>query len=190
MEVSKEIFDIIKQRYIDEELIIDEDYEIKNSDESYSIRVVGKIVIVSRYNGNELIEDMLYQHKKMSNKIEFDGDKKIVYNYSTYHEGKIINIKYYKNEKLHRIDGPALEYANPTWEDYYYVGGRHISLAFFNKIRKNLKRGSLGNILERYEIEELEVIKEFVLEMGSEKDLERVNKYILIKKLEGKNDSC
>ena len=64
MEVSKEIFDIIKQRYIDEELVIDEDYEIKNSDESYSIRVVGKTVIVSRYNGNELIEDMLYQHKK------------------------------------------------------------------------------------------------------------------------------
>ena len=63
-------------------------------------------------------------------------------------------------------------------------------MAFFNKIRKNLKRGSIGNILERYGIEELEVIKEFVLEMGSERDLEKVNKYILIKKLEGKNDSC
>lgn len=185
MEVSEEIFDTIKQRYIDEELVMDEDYEIKNSDESYSIRVVGKMVIVSRYNGNKLIEDMLYQHKKLSSKIEFDGDKKIVYSYSVYYEGKIVNTKYYKNEKLHRLDGPAVEYADPTWENYYYVGGHHISLAFFNKIRKNLKRGSLGNILERYGIEELEVIKEFVLETGKETDLDKVNKYIMIKKLEG-----
>lgn len=79
MEVSKEIFDIIKQRYIDKELVIDEDYKIKNSDESYSIRVVRKTVIVSRYNRNKLIEDMIYQHEKLSSKIEFDGNKKKLY---------------------------------------------------------------------------------------------------------------
>ncbi len=185
MKVSKEVFNIIKQRHINNELKIDCNYEIKNSDESYKIEVVEPTVMISEFVKNKLVEYTVYYDGVINNLIQYYGNKQIAYGYSTLHEGRLLNTKYYKDEKLHRLDGPAIEYTNPTWENYYYVGGHNISLAFFNKIRKNLKRGSLSNILQRYSISELEIIKEFVLEMGSEIDLDRVNKYILIKKLEG-----
>lgn len=185
MKVSKEIFNVIKQRYINNELKTDCNYEIKNSDESYKIEIVEPTVMVNKFVKNKLTEYKVYYDGKINNIIKFYRNKKIVYGYSTLYEGKLVNTKYYKDEKLHRLDGPAIEYTNPTWDNYYYVGGHNINLAFFNKIRKNLKRGSLGNILQKYSINELEIIKEFVLEMGSEIDLDKVNKYILIKKLEG-----
>ena len=187
MEVSKEVFNIVKQRYIDNELKTDCDYEIKNSDESYKIEVVDLTVMISNFVKDKLVKYVVYFTGALSSIIRFNGNKKIVYGYSTIHEGRLLNTKYYKDEKLHRLDGPAIEYTNPTWENYYYVGGHNINLAFFNKIRKNLKRGSLGKILYRYSLSELEIIKEFVLEMGNEMDLEKVNKYMLIKKLEGQN---
>lgn len=187
MKVSREVFDIVKQRYIDNELKMDCDYEIKNSDESYKIEVVDSTVMISNFVKGKLVKYVVYFCERLSSIIRFYGNKKVVYGYSTIHEGRLLNTKYYKNEKLHRLDGPAIEYTNPTWENYYYVGGHNINLAFFNKIRKNLKRGSLGKILYRYNMSELEIIKEFVLEMGSEIDLEKVNKYMLIKKLEGQN---
>ena len=185
MKVSKEVFKIIKQRYLNNELKTDCNYEIKSSDESYKIEVVEPTVMISEFVKNKLVEYTVYYCGIVNNIIKYYGNKQISYGYSTIHEGRLLNTKYYKNEKLHRLDGPAIEYTNPTWENYYYISGHNISLAFFNKIRKNLKRGSLGNILERYSINELEIIKEFVLEMGSEIELDKVNKYILIKKLEG-----
>lgn len=187
MKVSREVFDIVKQRYIDNELKMDCDYEIKNSDESYKIEVVDLTVMISSFVKDKLVKYVVYFYGALSSIIKFYGNKKIVYGYSTIHEGKLLNTKYYKNEKLHRLDGPAIEYTNPTWENYYYVGGHNINLGFFNKIRKNLKRGSLGKILYRYSLSELEIIKEFALEMGSEIDLDKVNKYMLIKKLEGQS---
>ena len=187
MKVSREVFDIVKQRYIDEELKADCNFEIKNSNESYKIDVVDSTVMISQFVKSKIVKYVVYFTGAISSIIRFDGNKKIVYGYSTIHEGRLLNTKYYKDEKLHRLDGPAIEYTNPVWENYYYVGGHSINLAFFNKIRKNIKRGSLGNILYRYSFSELEIIKEFVLEMGSEIDLEKVNKYMLIKKLEGKN---
>lgn len=187
MKVSREVFDIVKQRYISEELKTDCNYEIKNSDESYKIDVVDSTVMISNFVKDKIVKYVVYFTGAISSIIRFDGNKKIVYGYSTIHEGKLLNTKYYKDEKLHRLDGPAIEYTNPTWENYYYISGHNINLGFFNKIRKNLKRGSLGKILYRYSLNELEIIKEFVLEMGSEIDLEKVNKYMLIKKLEGQS---
>lgn len=187
MKVNREVFNIIKRRYINNELKEDCDYEIKNSDESYKIEVVDLTVMISSFVKDKLVKYVVYFYGALSSIIKFYGNKKIVYGYSTIHEGRLLNTKYYKDEKLHRLDGPAIEYTNPTWENYYYVGGHNINLGFFNKIRKNLKRGSLGKILYRYSFNELEIIKEFVLEMGNEIDLEKVNKHMLIKKLEGQS---
>ena len=117
MKVSREVFDIIKQRYIDEELKMDCDYEIKNSDESYKIEVVDSTVMISNFVKGKLVKYVVYFCERLSSIIRFYGNKKVVYGYSTIHEGRLLNTKYYKNEKLHRLDGPAIEYTNPRSEE-------------------------------------------------------------------------
>ena len=52
---------------------------------------------------------------------------------------------------------------------------------------KNIKNGRIIHILNNYNYNELLIIKSMVNEIGDKKELDEINKHILIKKLEGKN---
>ena len=52
---------------------------------------------------------------------------------------------------------------------------------------KNIKNGRIIHILNNYGYSELLIIKSIVQEIGNKEELDAVNKYILIRKLEGEN---
>ena len=52
---------------------------------------------------------------------------------------------------------------------------------------KNIKNGRIIHILNNYDYNELLTIKSMVQEIGNKEELDVVNKYILIRKLEGEN---
>ena len=85
---------------------------------------------------------------------------------------------------LHRTDGAAIIYSNGGHKSTYYIEGTLINEHFFNKIIKNLKRGRIENILNEYDLQDLKIIRSIVEERGKAKDLEKVDNWIVIKKLE------
>ena len=52
---------------------------------------------------------------------------------------------------------------------------------------KNIKNGRIIHILNNYGYNELLIIKSIVQEIGNKEELDAVNKYILIRKLEGES---
>ena len=84
---------------------------------------------------------------------------------------------------MHRTDGPAITYSK-NHKSTYYIEGTLINEYFFNKIIKNLKRGRIENILSKYDLQDLKIIRSIVEERGKAKDLEKVDNWIVIKKLE------
>ena len=84
---------------------------------------------------------------------------------------------------MHRTDGPAITYSK-NHKSAYYIDGILINEHFFNKIIKNLKRGRIENILNKYDLQDLKIIRSIVEERGKAKDLEKVDNWIVIKKLE------
>ena len=52
---------------------------------------------------------------------------------------------------------------------------------------KNIKNGRIIHILNNYNYKDLLIIKTMVEEIGNKEELDVVNKYILIRKLEGEN---
>ena len=84
---------------------------------------------------------------------------------------------------MHRTDGPAITYSKDH-RSACYVKGVLINEHFLNKIIKNIKRGSIGNILSKYDLQDLKIIRSIVEEQGKAKDLEKVDNWIVIKKLE------
>ena len=84
---------------------------------------------------------------------------------------------------MHRTDGAAITYSK-NHKSIYYVEGVLINEHFFNKIIKNLKRGRIENILNKYDLQDLKIIRSIVEEQGKAKDLEKVDNWIVIKKLE------
>lgn len=141
-------------------------YKITNSNIIYEFENNGKELIMKEFISdakNKIHENELYEYYDSINNL-----------FSTH--------RYY-NGNLHRTDAPAIIYT----EDHkpaYYVEGVLINEHFFNKIIKNLKRGSIGNILSKYDLQDLKIIRSIVKEQGKAKDLEKVDNWIVIKKLE------
>lgn len=141
-------------------------YKIANSNIIYEFENNGKELIMKEFISdakNKVYENEVYEYYKCVNDL-----------FSTH--------KYY-NGNLHRTDGPAITYT----EDHkpaYYINGVLINEHFFNKIIKNLKRGRIENILSKYDLQDLKIIRSIVEEQGKVKDLEKVDNWIVIKKLE------
>lgn len=97
-------------------------------------------------------------------------------------------IRYYKNDKLHRVDGPAIEYKNRECEGYYYINGNSVDDKFFKKITRNIRNGQIVHILDNYDYDDLMMIKMMIEEIGNEKQLEVVNKYLVVRRLEDESE--
>ena len=145
-------------------------YRILNSNSIYEFENNGKELIIRKFISDaksKIREDEVYEYYKSINEL-----------FSTH--------RYYDGV-LHRIDGPAIEYKDRKYHGYYYINGNYINDNFFNKMVENIKNGKIVNILNNYNYKELMIIKTVIEEIGNEKELDEVNKHILIKKLEGKN---
>ena len=134
---------------------------------------------------NELVNSKTYIDGKLTAENFYDGEIRIEkrYNYLRM-QGMGMIIRYYKNDKLHRIDGPAIEYQNRNCEGYYYIDGNSVDDKFFKKITRNIRNGRIIHILDNYDYDYLTIIKMMIEEIGNEKQLEVVNKYLVIKRLE------
>lgn len=126
-------------------------------------------------NGKELIVKEFFNNT--NDKVEEDEN----YEYYEYLNG-LFDVSRYCNGVLHKTDGPAIIF--DKYDPLYYINGMLITEHFFNKVMKNLRRGRINNILGRYGLDELEIIRSIVEEQGKSKDLEKVDKWIVIKKLE------
>lgn len=138
---------------------------------------------------NELVNSKTYIDGKLTAENCYDGEIRIEkrYNYLRI-QGMGMVIRYYKNDKLHRIDGPAIEYKNRDCEGYYYIDGNSVDDKFFKKITRNIKNGQIIHILDNYDYYDLMIIKMMIEEIGNEKQLEVVNKYLVIKRLANESE--
>ena len=145
-------------------------YKITNSNIIYEFENNGKELIMKEFISDaksKIREDEVYEYYKSINEL-----------FST---------RRYCNGVLHRTDGPAIEYNYKKHNGHFYVDGNYINDNFFNKMVENIKNGKIVNILNDYNYKELMIVKTVIEEIGNEKELDEVNKHILIKKLEGKN---
>ena len=145
-------------------------YKIINSNIIYEFENNGKELIMKEFISNaksKIYGDELYEYYDSINNL-----------FST---------RRYYNGVLHRTDGVAIEYKDRKYHGYYYINGNYINDNFFNKMVENIKNGKIVNILNDYNYKELMIVKTVIEEIGNEKELDEVNKHILIKKLEGKN---
>ena len=141
-------------------------YKITNSNIIYEFENNGKELIMKEFISdakNKVYENEVYEYYKRVNDL-----------FSTH--------RYY-NGVLHRTDGAAITYSK-NHKSTYYIEGTLINEHFFNKIIKNLKRGRIENILSKYDSQDLKIIRSIVEEQGKAKDLEKVDNWIVIKKLE------
>ena len=141
-------------------------YKIINSNIIYEFENNNKELIIKEFISdakNKINENELYEYYNSINNL-----------FSTH--------RYY-NGNLHRTDGPAITYSK-NHKSTYYIEGILINEHFFNKIIKNLKRGRIENILNKYDLQDLKIIRSIVEEQGKVKDLEKVDNWIVIKKLE------
>ena len=145
-------------------------YKIINSNIIYEFENNGKELIMK-----EFISDA---------KSKIYGDELYEYYDSI---NNLFSTRRYYNGVLHRTDGVAIEYKDRKYHGYYYINGNYINYNFFNKMVENIKNGKIVNILNDYNYKELIIVKTVIEEIGNEKELDEVNKHILIKKLEGKN---
>ena len=144
-------------------------YKIINSNIIYEFENNGKELIMREFisdTKSKIREDELYEYYNSINNL-----------FST---------RRYYNGVLHRTDGVAIEYKDRKYHGYYYINGDYINNNFFNKMVENIKNGKIVNILNDYNYKELMIVKTVIEEIGNEKELDEVNKHILIKKLEGK----
>ena len=113
---------------------------------------------------NELVNSKTYIDGKLTAENCYDGEIRIEkrYNYLRI-QGMGMVIRYYKNDKLHRIDGPAIEYKNRDCEGYYYVNGNSVDDKFFKKITRNIRNGRIIHILDNYNYDDLMIIKMDIL---------------------------
>lgn len=147
----------------------------------------GMVIIESKIvNGEEeLVNSKMYIDEKLTAENCYDGEIRIEkrYNYLRM-QGMGVITRYYKNSKLHRIDGPAIEYKNRNCEGYYYIDGNSVDDRFFKKMIRNIKNGNVIHILDNYDYDDLTIIKMMIEEIGNEKQLEVVNKYLIVRTLE------
>lgn len=151
----------------------------------------GMVIIESKIvdSKEELVNSKIYIDGKLNAENCYDGDIRIEkrYNYLRM-QGMGMVIRYYKNDKLHRTDGPAIKYKNRDCEGYYYIDGNSVDDRFFKKIMRNIKNGNVIHILDNYDYYDLMTIKMMIEEVGNEKQLEVVNKYLVVKRLEDESE--
>ena len=168
-EVTEAEYNEIKQQYLERKINIDRIYYVKELNVMYTFNYTSRSTLT-------IIETKIV-----------DGKKEVV-SKEKYIDGALHSKTYYKkNDILHRTDGPAVEYNDKKHNGHFYVDGTWVNDRFFNKMVKNIKNGRIIHILNNYGYNELLTIKSMVQEIGNKEELDVVNKYILIRKLEGEN---
>lgn len=196
-EVTKVEFDEIKVQHLAGKIIEDQVYYVKELNRLYKInhllRIRSIIILESRIvdDRQELISKKAYINGKLHSEYHYNGEMSTEKIYSkTDKLGTKTVIRYYKNSKLHRTDGPAVEYEEEEGcgDSYYYVDGQWITKKFFNEITKNIRNGRVIHILNDYNYKDLITIKTMIEEIGNEKQLEVVNKYLVVRRLEDESE--
>lgn len=195
-EVTEAEYDKIKMQHLTGKIITDQICYIKELNRLYKInhllRIKSVIILESRIvnDKQELINKKAYINGKLYSEYHYNGEMSTekIYN-KTDKLGTKTVIRYYKHGKLHRTDGPTVEYEEERCGDYYYyVNGQWITKKFFNKITKNIRNGNVIHILNDYNYKDLITIKTMIEEIGNEKQLEVVNKYLVVRRLEDESE--
>ena len=189
-EVTEAEYNEMKQQYLERKINIDRIYYVKELNVMYTFNYTSRstltIIETKIVDGKkEVVSKEKYIDGALHSKTYYNGEfsvKKI------YNDADELDRTYYKkNGILHRSDGPAVEYENKKYVGHFYVDGTWVNDRFFNKMVKNIKNGRIIHILNNYDYNELLTIKSMVQEIGNKEELDVVNKYILIRKLEGEN---
>lgn len=194
--VTEAEYDEIKAQHLAGKIIEDQVYYVKELNRLYKInhllRIRSIIILENRIvdDKEELINKKAYINGKLHSEYHYNGEMSTekIYNKTNKLGTKTVT-RYYKHGKLHKTDGPAVEYEEEGCGDYYYyVNGRWITKKFFNEITKNIKNGNVINILDGYDYEDLITIKTMIEEIGDEKQLEVVNKYLVVRRLANESE--
>ena len=189
-EVTESEYNEIKQQYLEGKINIDRIYYIKELNVMYTFNYIprGVLTIIETKivdGKKEVVSKEKYIDGALHSKTYYNGEFSIK---KIYNDADELDRTYYKkNDILHRTDGPAVEYENKKCVGHFYVDGMWVNDRFFNKMVKNIKNGRIIHILNNYGYSELLIIKSIVQEIGNKEELDAVNKYILIRKLEGEN---
>lgn len=189
-EVTEAEYNKIKARHLACKTITDQICYVKELNRIYKINHLikkGVTIIESKIvdDKKELVGKKTYIDGRLSSECSYNGEISIE---KIYHDSNMLGMgtvtRYYKNGKLHRMDGPAIEYEDEKYEGYYYINGKWVNNKFFKKIVKNIENGRIIHILNNYGYNDLIIIKTMTEEIGYEKELEVVNKYLVMRKLE------
>ena len=189
-EVTEAEYNEIKQQYLERKINIDQVYHVKELNVIYTFNYTSRstlsIIETKIIDGKkEVVSKEKYIDGALHSKTYYNGEFSIK---KIYNDADELDRTYYKkNGILHRSDGPAVEYENKKYVGHFYVDGTWVNDRFFNKMVKNIKNGRIIHILNNYDYNELLTIKSMVQEIGNKEELDVVNKYILIRKLEGEN---
>lgn len=188
--VTEAEYEKIRVQHLVCETKIDQICYVKELNRLYKFRHLtsnGMVITESKIvdGEKELVNSKTYIDGKLTAENCYDGEIRIEkrYNYLCI-SGMGTVVRYYKNNKLHRIDGPAIEYEKRNCEGYYYIDGNSVDDKFFKKITRNIRNGNVIHILDNYGYYDLMIIKMMIEEIGDEKQLEVVNKYLIVKMLE------
>ena len=189
-EVTETEYNKIKQQYLERKINIDQVYHVKELNVIYTFNYTSRstlsILETKIVDGKkEVVSKEKYIDGALHSKTYYDGEFSIK---KIYNDADELDRTYYKkNDILHRTDGPAVEYENKKYVGHFYVDGTWVNNRFFNKMVKNIKNGRIIHILNNYNYKDLLIIKTMVEEIGNKEELDVVNKYILIRKLEGES---
>ena len=189
-EVTEAEYNEIKQQYLERKINIDRIYYVKELNVMYTFNYTSRstlsIIETKIIDGKkEVVSKEKYIDGALHSKTYYNGEFSIK---KIYNDADELDRTYYKkNDILHRTDGPAVEYNDKKHNGHFYVDGTWVNDRFFNKMVKNIKNGRIIHILNNYGYNELLTIKSMVQEIGNKEELDAVNKYILIRKLEGES---
>lgn len=193
--ITEEEYEKIKAQYLAYKKTKTRIYYVKKLNKLYKITRIKKFGIIiaesNIINGKkELVNCKRYVNGNLYVENCYDGEIRIetIYNHwQTPGEGRIIN--YYKHGKLHRMDGYAIVHKRRKRNDegFYYINGNRVDDEFFKKIRRKIRNGGIIYILNNYNYKDLMIIKMMIEEIGNEKQLEAVNKHLIVRMLEGES---
>ena len=189
-EVTEAEYNEIKQQYLERKINIDRIYYVKELNVMYTFNYTSRstlsIIETKIIDGKkEVVSKEKYIDGVLHSKTYYNGEFSIK---KIYNDADELDRTYYKkNDILHRTDGPAVEYNDKKHNGHFYVDGTWVNDRFFNKMVKNIKNGRIIHILNNYNYKDLLIIKTMVEEIGNKEELDAVNKYILIRKLEGES---
>lgn len=189
-EVTEAEYNEIKQQYLERKINTDRIYYVKELNVMYTFNYTSRstlsIIETKIIDGKkEVVSKEKYIDGVLHSKTYYNGEFSIK---KIYNDADELDRTYYKkNDILHRTDGPAVEYENKKYVGHFYVDGTWVNDRFFNKMVKNIKNGRIIHILNNYNYKDLLIIKSIVQEIGNKEELDVVNKYILIRKLEGES---